>query len=506
MSIFSFGPSKKNLKKQILDLENKNKALELENIEIKGKFSSIKFSKDETQYLDLKNEIKNLNDYKEILNNEINSNKEKLYNLTKEIEDKNNYYSSLIEEYNIKIQDLEARIDKESSNLNNISKNKKKINLAFKSVEYALKEYYDYYTSDPKLRKITIDKESSELIELINRLDPSVSLKTHSMDVKELKKSLKLVQETIEDTLQKYENRYTTKANIAIYKLMVIALKAELQNILYNLKYGTLEESLNLIKLTTKKYLDIATNGNQSIAPTLTKFIGEIEYLFLKCVKIEYKYYVKKEQQKAEQAALREQIKQEAAEKKELALQRKKVEAEETKYKNEIFKIQEQLSQSCESEKEKQLRLKIDELQRQLDLVESKKEDIVNRQNGKAGNVYIISNLGSFGKDVFKIGMTRRLDPFERIKELGSASVPFTFDIHSFIFSDDAVALEQKLHSILNEKRVNKINLRKEFFKVSIDELEKIVYEIDSSAEFNKTMLAEEYNQSVSLTNKAYNI
>ena len=102
--------------------------------------------------------------------------------------------------------------------------------------------------------------------------------------------------------------------------------------------------------------------------------------------------------------------------------------------------------------------------------------------------------------------MTRRLDPFERIKELGSASVPFTFDIHSFIFSDDAVALEQKLHSILNEKRVNKINLRKEFFKVSIDELEKIVYEIDSSAEFNKTMLAEEYNQSVSLTNKAYNI
>lgn len=161
MSIFSFGPSKKNLKKQILDLENKNKALELENIEIKGKFSSIKFSKDETQYLDLKNEIKNLNDYKEILNNEINSNKEKLYNLTKEIEDKNNYYSSLIEEYNIKIQDLEARIDKESSNLNNISKNKKKINLAFKSVEYALKEYYDYYTSDPKLRKITIDKVSS---------------------------------------------------------------------------------------------------------------------------------------------------------------------------------------------------------------------------------------------------------------------------------------------------------------------------------------------------------
>ena len=133
-------------------------------------------------------------------------------------------------------------------------------------------------------------------------------------------------------------------------------------------------------------------------------------------------------------------------------------------------------------------------------MVETKKEDIISRQNGKAGNVYIISNLGSFGDNVFKIGMTRRLDPFERIKELGSASVPFTFDIHSFIFSDDAVGLEQKLHNILEDKRVNKINLRKEFFKVSIDELEELVNDIDPSAEFNKTMIAEEYHQSLSLS------
>ena len=90
--------------------------------------------------------------------------------------------------------------------------------------------------------------------------------------------------------------------------------------------------------------------------------------------------------------------------------------------------------------------------------------------------------------------------PFERIKELGSASVPFTFDIHSFIFSDDAVGLEQKLHNILEDKRVNKINLRKEFFKVSIDELEELVNDIDPSAEFNKTMIAEEYHQSLSLS------
>lgn len=109
------------------------------------------------------------------------------------------------------------------------------------------------------------------------------------------------------------------------------------------------------------------------------------------------------------------------------------------------------------------------------------------------------SNLGSFGQDVFKIGMTRRLDPQDRVNELGSASVPFKFDVHSFIFSNDAVGLEKKLHDILNDRRLNKVNLRKEFFKVGIDELEKLVNSIDPTAEFNKTMLAEEFRQSSEL-------
>ena len=94
--------------------------------------------------------------------------------------------------------------------------------------------------------------------------------------------------------------------------------------------------------------------------------------------------------------------------------------------------------------------------------------------------------------------MTRRLDPQERINELGSASVPFKFDVHSFIFSEDAVSLEKRLHQELNDKRVNKVNLRKEFFNSTIDELEELVNKIDPTAEFNKTMIAEEYFQSLS--------
>lgn len=120
-------------------------------------------------------------------------------------------------------------------------------------------------------------------------------------------------------------------------------------------------------------------------------------------------------------------------------------------------------------------------------------------QNGKAGTVYIISNLGSFGDHGFKIGMTRRMEPQERVNELGDASVPFPFDVHSFIFSEDAVSLENKLHKELNHRRVNKVNLRKEYFDITLDELEALVERIDPSAPFQKTMLAEQYHQSLSI-------
>ena len=117
--------------------------------------------------------------------------------------------------------------------------------------------------------------------------------------------------------------------------------------------------------------------------------------------------------------------------------------------------------------------------------------------------MYIISNIGSFGDDVYKIGMTRRMDPLDRVNELGSASVPFPFDVHGLIFSDDAVGLEHDLHTIFNNKRVNKVNLRKEFFKVSLDDIEKVVDERCPSAEFKRTALAEQYRQSLTMTEAA---
>ncbi len=411
-----------------------------------------------------------------------------------EIEKTNQQIASnnkVIYDLNTNIDELLKNIEKYEKQLKTVENKLNRSKELYNSVDYAIKNFTSSSLDTNGYELSPTDKNE------YRELYPSVTLKLHYMDVKELRKAYKENEKQIQKLLELYENRYTTKANKTIYSLMVIALQAELQNILYNLKYEKLDEAIKQVKTVTAKYLAIASDGNQSIAGTITKFIGEIEYLFINAVKIEYNYYVKKEQARQEQLAIKEQMRQEAEERKALEVEKKKVEAEEKKYTEQIASLKEQIA-SAEDSKISELEKRILELESQLAEVTLKKEDIINLQNGKAGNVYIISNLGSFGDKMFKIGMTRRLDPQDRVNELGSASVPFKFDVHSFIFSEDAVGLENALHKKLNSKRVNKVNLRKEFFYSTIDELEQIVNEIDPTAEFNRTMLAEDFRQSLS--------
>ena len=381
-----------------------------------------------------------------------------------------------------------SEYEKSIKNIESNARKVDKLKEIYKSFKYAIKEYEYRGNINEALLKLADDE-----------LSPVIEMKLNCMNVKQLKAKYNQLQNNIQQSFKRYEGRYTTKANIAIYKLMVIALEAELQNVLYSLKYGKLEKSLESIKEITARYLAIAVDGNQSIAPTMKKFIGEIEYLFIEAVKVEYEYYTQKERIKEEQRALKEQMRQEAEERKQLESQRKQVEKEESKYKSEIETLSAQVDTTVDDDKTKKLLERIAELKKQLEAVSDKKEEIIKLQNGKAGYVYVISNLGSFGEDVFKVGMTRRLEPMDRVKELGDASVPFAFDVHSFIFSNDAVSLENTLHKELNDKRVNKVNLRKEFFRASIDEIENLVYKYEPSAEFNRTMLAEQYNQSLSM-------
>ena len=472
------------------------KQIKQENEQLKEQLLNAQKQLDEigcTDYVHTKEKISNmLNECQRTISNleaesaqKISAAQDTLTKANKVISDNNGIIASLNERINV----LREENEKLNKQINTQQKKLSKCRELYKSIEYSVNNFHSsgaFADGNFQANSVSLDE-----------LSPSIILKLHCMDVKDLRKAFRENDRQIDSVLSSYSARYSTKGNRAIYELMVIALRAELQNILYNLKYEKLDQGIENVKTVCQKYLSIAGNGNQSIAGTLTKFIGEIEYLFINSVKIEYNYYVKKEQARQEQLAIREQMRQEAEERKALEAERKKIEKEEDKYKQEIERIKEQLKNAADSEIEK-LKSQIVSLQSSLSDVVIKKEEVTSLQNGKAGNVYIISNLGSFGENVFKIGMTRRIDPQDRVNELGDASVPFKFDVHSFIFSEDAVGLESKLHQILNHKRVNKVNLRKEFFYTNIDELENIVTEIDPTAEFNRTMLAEEFRQSQS--------
>jgi len=211
-----------------------------------------------------------------------------------------------------------------------------------------------------------------------------------------------------------------------------------------------------------------------------------------------YEYQQKKKEEKEEQKLERQRLREQAKLQKEIEEARKSVLKEQKHYSNALDKLKEQLSKSsCEEEKEA-IQNKIAEVESQLEEIDKNIKDIDYREaNQRAGYVYVISNIGSFGEDVYKIGMTRRLEPLDRVKELGDASVPFDFDLHAMIFSDDAPGLEKSLHKAFEDKKVNMINWRREFFNVSLSEIEKVVKaNHDKSVEFVKIPAAEQFRES----------
>ncbi|WP_081791772.1 DUF4041 domain-containing protein [Sporolactobacillus terrae] len=216
-----------------------------------------------------------------------------------------------------------------------------------------------------------------------------------------------------------------------------------------------------------------------------------------------YEYEQKKEEEKEEQRRLKEQMREEAKVQKEIEREKKKIEKEEKHFNQELERLRNE-AQSAEGESKLNLINKIEELETEVQELAKDKENVFNREkNTRAGYVYIISNIGSFGEDVYKIGLTRRLDPTERVKELGDASVPFSFDIHATIFSDDAPGLEAALHRTFDDRRLNKINTRKEFFRVTLAEIKAVVEKNhNKTVEYTKLAEAQEYRQSLAIEKK----
>lgn len=282
-------------------------------------------------------------------------------------------------------------------------------------------------------------------------------------------------------------------------KLLLRAFNAECDSVIEKVKYNNVETAEKRI---TKSRDTISKLGNMmriSITP-------EFYALKIKELYLAFEYQRKKQEEKDAQKEARAQLREEQKLAKEIEAQRAKLEKEQTHYKNALKKINEQLAIADESEKTA-IEEKKKEIESQLNSIDKSFEEVDYRAaNQRAGYVYVISNIGAFGENVYKIGMTRRLNPMDRVDELGDASVPFDFDVHAMIFSEDAPGLEAALHNAFADRKLNCVNQRREFFNVTLEEIKKVVKEnFDKSVEFIEVAPAEQYRESLIIRNAKNN-
>lgn len=276
-------------------------------------------------------------------------------------------------------------------------------------------------------------------------------------------------------------------------KLLIRSFNNECDILISKVKFNNAEAYIHKI---IKSYDDL----NRLNEPIHIQITQSYLNLKLKELRITYEYSLKKQKEKEEQRAIREQLREEAKLMEEIELRRKEVLKELSHYNKQIIKITDLLSKAPNDEKEYLNEKKVYIENRLTELEQEIKDMDYREANKKAGYVYIISNIGAFGENIYKIGMTRRLEPMDRIDELSNASVPFKFDVHAIIFSENAPQLESALHKAFSDKKVNMINNRKEFFRVTISEIENIIKQnYEKAVEFTKEPIAEQYRETLKI-------
>lgn len=219
-------------------------------------------------------------------------------------------------------------------------------------------------------------------------------------------------------------------------------------------------------------------------------------------LRLTYEYRKKKQEEREEQRAIREQMREEERAEREIEAARINAEKEQAMYLKALEKARFEMGTAV-GKKQEELLKRIAELEAGLVNAETIKQKAISMaQQTKMGYVYVISNIGSFGENVYKIGMTRRLEPMDRVRELGDASVPFYFDVHAMIFSEKASELENKLHTVFAENRLNLVNYRKEFFNVPLQRIKEEAEKFGAKVEFTMIAEAQEYRESLKLKTK----
>jgi hypothetical protein len=365
-------------------------------------------------------------------------------------------------------------------------------------------EYDDAHKLFEKLHKeINLLEESVEMIEF------GVYKPHFDFDApEEFRRQLELLREKEKDMIRsdravvcatewsvqgsKTEGKKMTKQT---HKLMLRAFNGECDAALAKVRWD------NVLKMEERihKAFEMINKSGEVNRSRITE-----EYLDLKIkeLRLTFEHQEKIKQAKDEQRKIREEMRDEERAQREIERAKEEAEKEETHYSTALEKAREEI-QKASGDKLDHLNDKISQLEAQLKAAQELKERAISRaQITKSGHVYIISNIGSFGENIYKIGMTRRFDPVERIDELSDASVPYDFDIHAMVYADNAPELENKLHKQFEPNRMNLVNPRREFFSVSLDEIEQWAKNENVTLQLTKIAEAREYRESMAIRAK----
>lgn len=444
----------------IIDIEE---ALDtnLTDSEIKEIFNSVKTIQD----LDFKiNALQNKkNNLEAQVKEEYEEKKKELHYIIKDLEYKKNHLEKVVTE-EIATQKL---------------KFKDEINFLEKGISTLQEEYLNNQQKLANLREKVVYYEDEEEMMEFGLYKPRYSFFS-SKSYKEKLNSIRAYQKEIirnghpftkiSDFTLNNDHKKGEKILDAEAKLMARAFNNETEAVINKLSHRTWESSLKRINNSFEQI--------NKLSPFKTVQLTQ-EFLNSKIdeLTLAFEYELVKEEEKEILREERQKEKEERALQREIRNKKKDVDKEINHLNNVINELKEKLKTAREEDR-LQIESTIVNLEVKIDEQEESKEELDYREaNLGAGYVYIVSNIGAFGKGIYKIGVTRRLDPYERIAELSSASVPFKYDVHAMIFSYKAYDLETKIHNRFDDKRVNLINNRKEFFKVSIEDIEKVLDE-----------------------------
>ena len=273
-------------------------------------------------------------------------------------------------------------------------------------------------------------------------------------------------------------------------KLMLRAFNGECDSFISNVSWNNETRMEERIDKSTIAINKMGEPQGLTISSTYSS-------LKLKELRLTHEYRLKKYEEKEEQRLIRAQMIEEEKARRDFEKAQKEAEIEEKMLQQAMKKAQDEIAKASEEERER-FETQLAELQIQLKEAEDKNQRAKSMaQQTKSGHIYVISNIGSFGENIYKVGMTRRLDPLDRVNELGDASVPFKFDVHAMIYSENAPELENNLHKAFENNRLNYVNRRREYFNLSLKEIEKIVKENHGEVEFIIEPEAKEYRESV---------